>query len=115
MHVKVRNKVATIEFESGAKLDKISHTQIMEETIHLVEHGFRHFIFDFEHVDINFNSMISGFIIAMVGKLIKSECYVMLRNLNKLDLELLNTIGLSDIQKDNYRLNYTVRGESTNG
>lgn len=114
MHVKVKNKVATIEFESGSTSDKVSHSQIIEEAIHLVEHGFRHFVFDFETVDINFNSMISGFIIAMVGKLIKNDCYVMLKNLNKSDVELLNTIGLEDIQKNNYRLNYTVR-EGQNG
>jgi anti-anti-sigma regulatory factor len=95
MHVRIRNKIAILEFENG--VDKIVHNDIMEEVMHLVEHGFKDFIFDFKHLEINFNSTIAGFLIVTVKKLTECGSDIRIQNISKEDYNTLQLIGIDQI------------------
>ena len=95
MHVKIKNKIAVIEFENNS--DGAGHAHVMKEIIKLLDDNFRKFIFDFKWVTIAFNSAVSGFLIVTIKNLIDAGAEIEMINISQGDLELLKLVGLSDI------------------
>ena len=97
MHVKVKNRIAILEFENGQ--DKITHASIVEDLVKCLDMGFKTFVFDFACVDISFNSMISGFIITSIKKLIGADAFVILKNIRHQNYEMLKIFGIDQLDK----------------
>ena len=104
MHVKIRNKIAVIEFEADGQ--NAGHAEVMKEIIRLLDDNFKRFVFDFKWVEISFNSGVSGFLVVTIKKLIDCGATVVIKNISKTDIELLNVVGLSDIDKTCEKLIY---------
>lgn len=96
MHVKIRNRIAVIEFETGKPMEKMEHMRIIKEMVKLIDDGFKKFIFDFSAVDISFNSTISGFLLAVVRKLRDDGAIVEIDGITGDDLAMLKLIGLNE-------------------
>ena len=94
MNVKVKNKIAVIEFEDDTK--ECSHSKIMKEIISLLNAGFKKFIFNFDSVTIAFNSAISGFLIVTISNLIQLGATVIIQNISQYDMDLLEMVGLNN-------------------
>jgi hypothetical protein len=104
MHIKIRNKIAVIEFEKDN--NGCGHAEIMKDIIRHLDDGFKKFVFDFKWVDISFNSGVSGFLIVTVKKLIEAEAVVVLKNINDQDMGLLKLVGLLDVDSSGKKIIY---------
>ena len=104
MHVKVKNRIAIIEFENGK--EKITHASIIEDLIKCLNLGFKTFVFDFKCVDISFNSMVSGFIITAIKKLMDIDSCVILKNIRNEDYEMLKIFGIDQFDKNKLTIIY---------
>ena len=79
----------------------VDHEKITNQLIGLMNCGFTTFIFDFIDMDVQFNSIISGFVLLLVRKLIEHDKHVVLRNISEIDREFLELIGINLIRKEN--------------
>jgi anti-anti-sigma regulatory factor len=104
MHIKIKNKRAVIEFESG--LEKVAHIVIIDELVHLVQNHFKDFVFDFKSLEMSLNSTIAGFLLGAVKKLTENGATVTLQNLSENDLNILKMIGIEQISD---KITYIMR------
>ena len=105
-HVKVRYKTAIIEFEDSIENQ---HEEIIEELVHLVEHDFKSYIFDFTWMNDTLSSTVVGFIIASIKKLLENEAHVNIRNITEHDLDTLKLVGVVDFSDKNKNLTILIR------
>ena len=95
MHIKIKNKTAIIYFETDQRY--ANHIAIIDEMVHLVQHRFKTFVFDFSGLEIGFNSTVSGFLLGVVRKLLECGCDIVIQNISNTDREVLELIGIKEI------------------
>ena len=105
-HVRVRYKTAIIEFEDSIENE---HNKIIEELVHLIEHDFKSYVFDFTWINEHLSSTTVGFIIAAVKKLIEHGGKVNIRNITQHDLDTLRLVGVVDFSNENKNLSILIR------
>lgn len=96
LHIKIADRTAVISFEQGQGV--IVHEDIMDELVQLSCNGFKHFIFDFKGLQINFSSIIAGFLLCLIRKLSEDGARVEIQNIADLDYKMLKLTGLDCFQ-----------------